>query len=148
MINHEIILSKTSALYDPLGFAAPLKVYGAYICRRALIESTGDPLREVSHDTRQLFVQYIYQVKKLDTLLFKRNKYNRARAKDDILILMTDAGYEGRMMILYLGHQTEEGMKLEFVFSIGNLNNTSANIPRHELDIMERGAKQCEKILD
>ena len=29
-ITHETILSKTSSLYDPLGFAAPLKVYGSY----------------------------------------------------------------------------------------------------------------------
>ena len=87
-----------------MGFAAPLKVYGAYICRRALIESAGDPLKEVSYSTRQLFFQYLYQVKMLDTLVFKRNKYDMARAKDDILVLMTDAGYEGSMMILYLGH--------------------------------------------
>ena len=90
-------------------------------------------------------MQYIYQVKKLDTLVFKRNKYDMARSKDDILILMTDAGYEGSMMILYLGHQTEEGMKLEFVFSIGNLNNTSANIPRHELDIMREEPSNVRK---
>ena len=34
------------------------------------------------------------------------------------------------------------------MFSIGNLNNESGNIPRNELDIMERGTKQCEKILE
>ena len=51
-------------------------------------------------------------------------------------------------MILYLGHPTEGGLKLEFVFSIGNLNNESGNIPRNELDIIERGVKQCEKIMD
>ena len=72
VISHEVILSKTAALYDPLGFAAPLKVFGSFICRRALIESSGDPLREVGSDTRQLFMQYLYQVKKLDTLLFKQ----------------------------------------------------------------------------
>ena len=44
VISQEVILSKTATLYDPLGFAAPLKVYRAYICRRALIESMGDPL--------------------------------------------------------------------------------------------------------
>ena len=31
-ITHELILSKTAALYDPIGFLSPLKVYGAYIC--------------------------------------------------------------------------------------------------------------------
>ena len=37
---------------------------------------------------------------------------------------------------------------MEFVFSIGNLNNESGNIPRNELDIMERGTKQCERIME
>ena len=46
-IAHATIFSKTMSLYDPLGFVAPLKVYGVYICRRALIESSDDPLKEV-----------------------------------------------------------------------------------------------------
>ena len=42
----KLVLNETyAALYDPIGFAAPLKVYGSYICRRALIESAGDPLK-------------------------------------------------------------------------------------------------------
>ena len=57
-ITHETVLSKTASLYDPLGFAAPLKVYGSYICRKALIESAGDPLKEVEEHTRRLFLQY------------------------------------------------------------------------------------------
>ena len=60
VITHATILSKTAALYDPIGFAAPLKVYGSYICRRALIESAGDPLKEVGKETRKLFIQYTY----------------------------------------------------------------------------------------
>ena len=51
-ITHATILSKTASLYDPFGFAAPLKVYGSYICRKALIESAGDPLEEVEGETR------------------------------------------------------------------------------------------------
>ena len=54
-ITHATILSKTASLYDPIGFAAPLKTYGSYICRRALIESAGDPLKEVGEETRRLF---------------------------------------------------------------------------------------------
>ena len=65
-ITHATVLSKTASLYNPLGFAAPLKVYGSYICRKALIESAGDPLREIEGETRNLFLQYTYQVKKLD----------------------------------------------------------------------------------
>ena len=64
------------------------------------------------------------------------------------MILCTDAGYHASMMILYLGKKEGDNLKLEFVFSIGNLNNESGNIPRNELDIMERGTKQCEKVLE
>ena len=61
-ITHATILSKTMSLYDPLGFVALLKVYGSYICQRALIESSGDPLKEIVGETRELFLQYTYQV--------------------------------------------------------------------------------------
>ena len=78
----------------------------------------------------------------LETLTFSRNKHMIGRSKDDILILCTDAGFNASMMVLYLGKQVNEELKLEFVFSIGNLNNECGNIPRNELDIMERGTKQ------
>ena len=52
-ITHATILSKTASLYDPIGFAAPHKTYGSYICHRALIESAGDPLKEVGEETRE-----------------------------------------------------------------------------------------------
>ena len=148
VITHATILSQTAALYDPIGFVAPLKVYGSYICRRALIESAGDPLKEVCSETRRLFIQYTYQVKMLETLTFSRNKHMLGRSPDDILILCTDAGYHAKMMILYIDKKEGDNLKLEFVFSIGNLNNESGNIPRNELDIMERGTKKCEKILE
>ena len=141
-------MSKTASLYDPIGFAAPLKVYGSYLCRTALIESAGDPLKEVEEETRKLFIQFTYQVKMLETLTFSRNKYMLGRSQDDILLLCTDAGFNASMMILYLGKQVNEELKLEFVFSIGNLNNETGNIPRNELDIMERGTKKCEKIIE
>ena len=73
-ITHATILSKTMSLYDPLGFVAPLKVYGSYICRRALIESSGDPLKEIVGETRDLFLQYTYQVQKMEKVTFARNK--------------------------------------------------------------------------
>ena len=148
VITRATILSKTAALYDPIGFAAPIKVYGSYICRRALIESAGDPLKEVSDETRRLFIQYTYKVKMLDTLTFSRNMHKLGRSKDDVLILCTDAGYHASMMILYIGKKDGDNLKLEFVFSIGNLNNENGNIPRNKLDIMERGTNQCEKILE
>ena len=71
-ITQKTILSKTASLFDPIGFSAPLKVYGSYICRRALIEPAEDPLQEVEEETRKLFIQYTYRVKMLQTLTFSR----------------------------------------------------------------------------
>ena len=93
-------------------------MYGFYICRRALIESAGDPLKEVEEETRKVFIEYTHQVKMLETLTFFRNKYTLGRSQDDILILCTDAGFNASMMILYLGKQVNEELKLEFEFSI------------------------------
>ena len=101
-ITHETILSKTASLYDPLGFAAPLKVYGSYICRRALIESAGDPLREVEEETRNLFLQYTYQVKMLEGLTFARNRSMLERSPEDVLVMCTDAGVNASMMVFYI----------------------------------------------
>ena len=147
IITHEIILSKTASLYDPLGFMAPLKVYGAYICRRALIESSGDPLKEITGETRRLFLQYTFQVKKMEEVTFARNMSSLKRSEADVLIMCTDAGHNASMMIFYLGKETDEGLKLDFVFSIGNLNNENGVIPRNELEIIERGTKQAEKLI-
>ena len=147
-ITHETILSKTASLYDPLGFAAPLKVYGSYICRRALIESAGDPLKEVEEETRNLFLQYTYQVKMLEGLSFARNRSMLGRSAEDVLIMCTDAGVNASMMIFYIGKKTENGLKLDFVFSIGHLNKDNGVIPRNELDVIERGTRQCERLLE
>merc|ERR1712131_356324 len=148
VITHELILSKTAALYDPIGFLSPLKVYGAYICRRALIESDGDPLKEITADTRKLFLQYIYQVKKMEEVTFARNFSNLKRSESDILVMCTDAGHNASMMIFYLGKEANEGLELDFVFSIGNLNNEDGIIPRNELEIIDKGTKQAEKLIN
>merc|ERR1712240_930919 len=148
IVTHELILSKTASLYDPIGFLAPLKFYAAYICRRALIESSGDPLKEITGETRRLFLQYIYQVKKMEEVTFARNKSSLKRSVSDMLIMCTDAGHNASMMIFYLGKEAKEGLKLDFVFSIGNLNNEDGIIPRNELEIIERGTKQAEKLIN
>ena len=55
--------------------------------------------------------------------------------------MCTDAGHSASMMIFYIGKESNEGLKLDFVFSIGNLNNENGVIPRNELDIIERGTR-------
>ena len=70
------------------------------------------------------------------------------RSDSDLLIMCTDAGHNASMMIFYLGKEAEEGLKLDFVFSIGNLNNEDGVIPRNELEIIERGTKQAEKLIN
>ena len=125
-----------------------MKVYGSYICRKALIESAGDPLKEVENETRNLFLQYTYQVKKLDELSFARNSSMLERTEKDVLVMCTDAGFSASMIVFYIGKECEGGLKLVFVFSIGNLSNESGVIPRNELDIIERGKRQCERLLE
>ena len=112
-----------------LALVAPLKVYGSYICTKALIESAGDPLKEVEEETRKLFLQYTYQVKMLDTITFARNKNMIKRSEEDVLIMCTDAGFSASMMVFYIGKRAENELKLDFVFSIGNLNNENGVIP-------------------
>merc|ERR1712163_90433 len=51
-------------------------------------------------------------------------------------------------MGFYLGKEAKEGLKLDFVFSIGNLNNEDGIIPRNELEIIEKGTKQAEKLIN
>ena len=71
-----------------------------------------------------------------------------SRSADDLLVMCTNAGINASMMIFYIGKKTDNGLKLDFVFSIGHLNNDSGVIPRNELDVIERGTRQCERLLD
>ena len=84
----------------------------------------------------------------LETLSFARNKSGLSRSDGDTLVMCTDAGTNASMMIFYIGKKTEHGLKLDFVVSIGHLNNDSGVIPRNELDVIERGTRQCERLLD
>ena len=78
----------------------------------------------------------------------KLSKSKLSRSDDDTLVMCTDAGINASMMIFYIGKKTDNGLTLDFVFSIGHLNNDSGVIPRNELDVIERGTRQCERLLD
>ena len=65
----------------------------------------------------------------LETLTFARNKSMLSRSAEDLLVMCTDAGVNASIMIFYVGKKTENGLKLDFVFSIGHLNNDSGVIP-------------------
>ena len=58
-------------------------------------------------------------------------------SKEDVLIMCTDAGFSASMMVFYIGKVAEGELKLDFVFSIGNLNIENGVIPRNELDVIE-----------
>merc|ERR1711978_211899 len=53
-----------------------------------------------------------------------------------------------RMMIFYIGKEANDGLELDFVFSIGNLNNEDGIIPRNELEIIDKGTRQAEKLIN
>ena len=77
----------------------------------------------------------------LDKITFARNRSMRERSADDILIMCTDAGINASMMVFYIGKLTGTELTLDFVFSIGHLNNENGVIPRNELDVIERGTR-------
>ena len=84
----------------------------------------------------------------MEEVTFARNKSLLKRSESDVLVMCTDAGHSASMMVFYLGKESDEGLELDFVFSIGNLNNENGVIPRNELDIIERGTRQAEKLLE
>ena len=84
----------------------------------------------------------------MEEVTFARNQSLLKRAESDVLVMCTDAGHNASMMVFYLGKESNEGLELDFVFSIGNLNNENGVIPRNELDIIERGTRQAEKLLE
>ena len=84
----------------------------------------------------------------MEEVTFAQNKSSLKRSGSDILVICTDAGHNASMMIFYLGKEAEEGLELDFVFSIGNLNNEDGIIPRNELEIIEKGTKQAEKLIN
>ena len=72
-INLAHILSRSTALYDQTGSAAPLMGYGRWITRLALVESKGVFLLPVSKWIRELFIDSLWQVFKYQNCHFGRN---------------------------------------------------------------------------
>ena len=56
-------------------------------------------MKEIKGETRNLFLQYTYQVKKLDEITFARNSSMLERSEKDVLIMCTDAGFNASMMV-------------------------------------------------
>ena len=84
----------------------------------------------------------------MEEVTFARNFSNLKRSESDVLVMCTDAGHNASMMIFYLAKEVNDGLELDFVFSIGNLNNEDGIIPRNELDIIDKGTKQAEKLIN
>ena len=67
----------------------------------------------------------------MEEVTFARNKSMMKRSDSDVLVMCTDAGHSASMMVFYLGKESNGGLELDFVFSIGNLNNENGVIPRN-----------------
>ena len=63
-------------------------------------------MKKVEERTRKLFLEYTYQVKKLEEITFARNRSMLERSPDDVLIMCTDAGVSASMMVFYIGKKT------------------------------------------
>ena len=96
------ILSRTSSLYDQSGAIAPIAGYGRWITRLALIETKANFLRPVSPKTKDLFVDYLWQVHCFSKMDIKRNFGLAMNPDAATLLVYFDAGHEGEMYVCHL----------------------------------------------
>ena len=143
-INLTHILSRSTALYDQTGSAAPLMGYGRWITRLALVESKGVFLLPVSKWIRDLFLDFLWQVFKFGQVEIIRNKGLAKDPRQATLVAYFDAGHEGEVYVLHLVYETEiRGLfHSEFLFAAHSLVPMGRNVPHSELDSGYRASRQ------
>jgi hypothetical protein len=102
------ILSRTASLYDQAGVVSPIAGYGQWITRLALEESKATFLQPVSHPTKKLFIDYLWQKYCFWQMGIKRNFGLALHPEKATLLVYFDAGHEGKMYLFYLQYETNE----------------------------------------
>ena len=144
------ILSRTSMLYDQTGGASPLAGFGHYITRLAMVDTGAVFSREVSIDTKQKFLNYLFQVGAYGKLKMARNHGRAARPDEATMLAYFDAGKDGVTVIIHLCYETEVAGEYycEFLFAVHSLSPKGRNIPHSELDGAYRASKQVANLLE
>ena len=143
------IYSKTSMLYDQLGFAAPLVGYGRHVTRQALINSEGDFDAPIDENIRALYFDYLYQVHCYGKMNFTRNKKKARNPKQAHLNIYVDAGGDAKMYVIHLLYETEVRGKFvsEFLTAANTLTKKGISMPHCELDAMYHAARAVKSIM-
>ena len=104
------ILSSTASFYDPVGFASPLKGYGAHVTRMALLDTKGHIEDHVSYEVKTMFIDYLFQRTKAGQLTFARNLKLYADPSAATLMVYTDAGRDAGVVVMHLLYPRSSGI--------------------------------------
>ena len=74
------IVSRTAMLFDMSGMSTPLMVFGSYVSRQALLDTKGEPDKQISSKTRKLFLTYLHLVSQFGELTFPRSLTSTTRS--------------------------------------------------------------------
>ena len=143
------ILSSTASFYDPVGFASPLKGYGAHVTRLALLDTKGHIDVHVSHEVKDMFLDYLFQRTQAGKLTFARNLKLYTDPSSATLMVYTDAGRDAGVVVMHLLYPKLSGkFYAEFLFSTNHLNALGSKIPNSELHALYKGVFHAEKLIE
>ena len=142
-------MSSTASFYDPVGFASPLKGYGAHVTRMALLDTKGHIEDHVSYEVKNMFLDYLFQRTKAGQLTFARNLKLYADPSAATLMVYTDAGRDAGVVVMHLLYPRSSGkFYAEFLFSTNHLNALGTKIPNAELHALYKGVFHAEKLIE
>ena len=101
------IVSRTAMLFDMSGMSTPLIVFGNYLSRQALLDTKGEQNKQISPQTRKLFITYLHLVSQFGQLTFPRNMKRADHTQKATLLAFADSSASCWIVVLYLLRQQD-----------------------------------------
>ena len=141
------IVSRTAMLFDMSGMSTPLIVFGNYLSRQALLDTKGEQNKQISPQTRKLFITYLHLVSQFGQLTFPRNMKRADHTQKATLLAFADSSASCWIVVLYLLRlDHNKTFFAEFLYSVGGLNPLDRTIPRSELNSYSKAAQVVDNV--